>query len=42
MSGVKKLCQAENKGPQQVTNADLKEDGVYSKKESGEQYGEEK
>lgn len=28
MSGVKKLVQAENKGTAQVTNEDLREDGV--------------
>lgn len=42
MSGVKKLVQAENKGKKQVTNEDLKQDGVASKKESSEKYGQEK
>ena len=42
MSGVKRLAQAENKGKKQVTNADLKETGVASKKEQTEKYGQEK
>lgn len=42
MSGVKNLVQAENKGLAQVTNEDLREDGVSSPVESNESYGEEK
>jgi hypothetical protein len=42
MSGVKNLVQAENKGLEQVTNENLKEDGVASKTEQSEKYGEEK
>jgi len=42
MSGVKRLVQAENGGLAQVTNEDLREDGVCSSGEKGEGYGEEK
>lgn len=42
MSGVKNLAAAENKGLEQVTNEDLRENGVASSKEQGEGYGEEK
>ena len=41
MSGVKRLAQAESKGLEQVTNENLKENGVASSKESKEKYGEE-
>jgi hypothetical protein len=40
--GVKKYVQAENKGMEQVTNEDLKDDGIASKSEQSEKYGEEK
>jgi hypothetical protein len=42
MSGVHKLAAAERKGLTQVTNEDLKEEGVASKKEASEKYEEEK
>lgn len=42
MSGVKNKVQAENKGLKQVTNEDLKDDGISSPSEMSEGYGEEK
>lgn len=42
MSGVKNLCAAEKKGLEEVTNADLKDDGVANASEQSEKYGEEK
>lgn len=42
MSGAKRLAQAESKGLKQVTNEDLKDEGVASKVEQSEKYGEEK
>lgn len=42
MSGVKKLVQAESAGLKEVTNEDLRDDGVYSASEASEEYGEEK
>lgn len=42
MSGAKRLAQAEYKGLKQITNEDLREEGVASKKEQSEKYGEEK
>ena len=39
MSGVKRLVLAENKGLEQVTNAELREDGVAgAEKHKGETY----
>jgi len=42
MSGAKRLAQAENGGLAQVTNEDLRENGVCSSEEKGEGDGEEK
>ena len=42
MSGAKRLAQAESKGLEQVTNEDLRENGVASSQEQSESYGEEK
>jgi len=42
MSGVERLAQAESKGLKVITNEDLKDDGIASKSEQSEKYGEEK
>lgn len=42
MSGVKNLAQAESKGKEPITNEKLKENGIASKSEQSEKYGEEK
>lgn len=41
MSGVKKLAQCENDGVEQVTNENLKEEGIAGM-DKNESYGEEK
>ena len=42
MSGVQNQVQAENQGLTQPTNAQLKENGIASKTEQSEKYGQEK
>ena len=42
MSGVKTKALAESKGLEQVTNEDLKGDGISTPSEMSEKYGEEK
>jgi hypothetical protein len=41
-SGVFRKAAAEKRGLEQVTNEDLKDDGIASKSEMSEKYGEEK
>jgi hypothetical protein len=42
MSGVKRKAMAETRGMKQITNEDLKDDGIGTKSEQSEKYGEEK
>lgn len=42
MSGVHRKAAAEMRGMKQVTNEDLKDDGIGTKSEQSEKYGEEK
>ena len=42
MSGVHNKAQAEVKGLKEVTNEDLKDDGISTPSEMSEKYGEEK